>query len=376
MAANSGIEWTDHTHNHWFGCSKVSPGCDHCYAERMMDLRLHKAKWGPGEPRVLTAEDNRHKPYAWHRSHDAFFAIHGRRQRVFCSSLADVFDLDVPLEWFVDLLDTIRKTTHLDWQLLTKRIGNVVKRLRAALDSIKADDERKELRDWLEDWLAYRPPANVWLGITVVNQEEADRDIPKLLATPARIRFLSMEPLLGLVDIEDYLVLEHPHCDGFVQSPRYEHGYCDKCAGHETDPIHTAPLGKVDWVIVGGESGPLARPVLPLWVESLRDQCARKGTQFFFKQWGEWHTRAVRIDSGEAVFRQFSNYTQWVNKAPTWVNGGICLDKHGKQLWIGADFARARDEHAFPVTVMHKVGKDTAGRLLDGRLHEDFPLAA
>src|SRR3546814_7689837 len=185
MSENSKIEWCDHTFHPWEGCQKVGPGCDHCYAEAR-NARFSGGQainWGPGAPRRRTSKANWNKPLAWNRRHAVFFAEHGRRQRVFCSSLADVFDNSVDPQWRRDLFDLIEFTPNLDWLLLTKRIGNVVRMLPT------------------HDWAAR---SNVWMGITVVNQEEADRDIPKLLALKAHRRFLSMEPLLGPVSFEGF----------------------------------------------------------------------------------------------------------------------------------------------------------------------------
>ncbi|WP_143292922.1 DUF5131 family protein, partial [Burkholderia pseudomallei] len=176
MSENSKIEWCDHTFNPWEGCQKVGPGCDHCYAEAR-NARFSggtAVNWGPGAPQRRTSPANWRKPMKWNRD-GAFYAIHGHRQRVFCASLADVFDNTVDPAWRADLFRLIADTPNLDWLLLTKRIGNVA----AMLREIGID----------------RLPDNVWIGATIVNQEEADRDIPKLLAVPARVRFLSMEPL-------------------------------------------------------------------------------------------------------------------------------------------------------------------------------------
>lgn len=249
MSENSKIEWTDHTFNPWEGCQKVGPGCDHCYAETR-NARFAGGtaiNWGPGAPRRRTSPANWRKPLSWNAAHGEFFAQHGRRQRVFCASLADIFDNAVDPRWRAELFDLIDATPNLDWLLLTKRIGNVA----AMLEDVAArqfDLER-----------LHSPAArdNVWLGATIVNQEEADRDIPKLLAMAARVRFLSMEPLLGPVDL-DRVYLDLPHAEW------------------------------IDWVIVGGESGAGARPMHPDWTRSLRDQCAAAGVAFLFKQWGEW----------------------------------------------------------------------------------------
>lgn len=308
MAKNSNIEWTDHTFNPWEGCQKVGPGCDHCYAEAR-NARFaggQAANWGPYAPRRRTSAANWRKPLAWNAAHAEFFSMHGRRQRVFCASLADVFDNAVDPTWRYELATLILATPNLDWLLLTKRIGNA----------------GKMLATMFQDGM----PDNVWIGATVVNQEEADRDIPKLLGMPARIRFLSMEPLLGAVDIRSYLAPSFPNCSGFEQGAHMEAGYCGRCAGHVDDPIHDPMLRDViDWVIVGGESGAHARPLLAEWAQDLRDQCQAVGVPFFFKQWGEWR----------------------------------------KQLK-----ANPSDSTTEPA---QRVGKKVAGRLLDGRQWDETP---
>jgi len=213
---NSAISWTDHTQNFWVGCTKVSPACDHCYAESWAKRGGYPELWSGLRRRTKTWND----PIKWDRQ----AAIAGRRPRVFCSSLADFFDNEVPPEWRAEALDVIRKTTNLRWMLLTKRIGNAAKMLPL-------------------DW----PMPHVGLMATLENQEAFNRDWPKLARLPAAWRGVSMEPLLGAVNI----------------------GYA-------------AP----DWVIVGGESGQGARPLRLEWVRDLRDQCARNLIAFHFKQHG------------------------------------------------------------------------------------------
>lgn len=325
MAENSKIEWTTHTFNPWEGCQKVGPGCDNCYAEAR-DVRFTGGThWGPGAPRRLTSKANWAKPMKWNRESRDNVLRGYPRPRVFCASLADVFDNAVDPQWRADLFDLIRVTPNLDWLLLTKRPGNIAKMLPAG---------------WGDGW------PNIWLGCTVVNQEEADRDIPKLLAVPAAVRFLSIEPLLGPVDLTRWSGIEG---DG-----------------------GTMGFG-LDWVIVGGESGPHARPMHPDWARSLRDQCVAAGVPFLFKQWGEWGPGSYNMATGQAVFRAFPNFQTWVNKASTWVNGGTCMDAKGRICKIGADMMRARDEDAFPVTITHRIGKKLAGRKLDGVEWSQFP---
>ncbi|MCO8402777.1 phage Gp37/Gp68 family protein (plasmid) [Burkholderia cenocepacia] len=392
MAENTRIEWCDHTFNPFFGCTKVSPGCEHCYAEQLMDKRMHRVVWGAHGDRVRTSAANWNKPLRWNAqpfvecgrcgcrgalrrwlgvptrvgmTHctqcpgcGGFDCESPARPRVFCASLGDVFDNAVDPAWREDLFALIAATPSLDWLMLTKRIGNVATMLRQiGVENL---------------------PNNVWLGATIVNQTEADREIPKLLALPARVHFLSMEPLLSQVDIRRWLA---PHCERHPGALEPD-GKCGVCEGrdiwgvtdHELLAHEKAPIRQgLDWVIVGGESGSNARPMHPDWVRSLRDQCAKADVPFFFKQWGEWHTDAFLMSTGEPVFRQFTSFQQWVSKALTWVNGGICLDRHGNALRIGADFMRARDAGDFPVTIMHRVGKHAAGRVLDGVMHHVFP---
>lgn len=268
MAEKTEIAWCDSTFNPWIGCTKVGPGCDNCYAEADFGQRKKRAVWGAGEPRSRTSVANWKNPMQWNKQHWAECPECGwrgnygtpshpvcekcgtaavpARRRVFCSSLADVFDNEVPDAWRMDLFSLIAQTPNLDWLLLTKRIGNVMKMCQ-------------------RDGLMFDQLANVWIGATICNQEEADRDIPKLLSIPAKARFLSMEPLLGPVDLALLGTL-----------PRSQH------------TNYTQVHDMLDWVVVGGESGPNARPMHPDWVRSLRDQCTEAGTPFLFKQWGEW----------------------------------------------------------------------------------------
>ncbi len=349
MGNKTEIAWCDSTHNEWEGCTKVGLGCDHCYAENR-NARFgggEAPNWGPGAPRRLTSVSNRGKPLLWNKRPfyecaacgwrgdkqanvfmacphcDDLNSLKDARRRVFSASLSDWLDNEVPIEWLVGLLDTIRQTPNLDWLLLTKRIGNWVPRLNLAEDFIsKSDKPDRDLQQWIIDWLQGKPPAHVWLGITVVNQTEADRDILKLLDVPARIRFLSMEPLLGLVDL-------------------YRGGFS------LLRPLHAPPKNgprkeRIHWVIAGGESGKNARPMASEWVRSLRDQTTEEGVAFLFKQWGEWLP-------AEEIMPLIAG------KGPDIVG-----------VTTGAP-ARQRCE------LMARVGKDKAGNMLDGRRHLEFP---
>jgi len=332
MSANSKIEWTDHTFNPWIGCTNVSPACDNCYAAAQDKFRrwtLH----GWGGPRRRTSATNWNLPKRWNDQHEAFLAQHGRRQRVFCASLADVFDNQVEPAWRADLFELIEATPHLDWLLLTKRIGNAWKMMADACGVSMAS--------------ARLPLSNVWLGATICDQEEANRDIPKLLAVPARVRFLSIEPMLGPVHLEAAVDLA------------------------DTD-------GTIDWVIVGGESGSQARPMHPEWARSLRDECEAFGTPFLFKQWGEWLP----------ISQQLEEFTQRLyrsnRKARLHENQGALDDCYGRTCTVEQAVIHEDGSVHAPLTPMafrqgtgamltFKAGKKAAGRLLDGGEWNEVP---
>lgn len=328
MAENTAIEWADATVNFWAGCSKVSPACDHCYAERMAG-RLWGVKWGAGEQR-LRFEGAAETARALNRKAERT----GKRLRVFCNSMSDVFDNEVDPAWRLDLFRLIEKTPSLDWLLLSKRIGNARNQSQHAMGMIG---------------IIHKPlPTNVWIGATICNQEEADRDIPKLLAVPATKRFLSIEPMLGPVDIRwafaDAGVIRCPRC-GFCTN-RLTHGPCPNDGGTLVNDVG------VDWVIVGGESGPKARPMHPDWVRSLRDQCNAAGVPFFFKQWGE-HSLAYDRDLVDPDYKRCNEMDQ---RPGRWIN----LDG-------GYGFSGRRVHFA------ERIGKKAAGRLLDGREWSEGP---
>lgn len=224
MGENSKIEWTDHTFNPWVGCERISPACDNCYAESWARRTGQGELWQGTRRRTTPA--NWRKPLRWNADAKA----RGVRARVFCASLADVFDNEVSERWRTDLIALIHETPQLDWLLLTKRVGNV-----SVLTPF---------------WSVTGWPQNVWLGSTVVTQREIERDVPKLLHVPARVRFLSCEPLIERLDLSGAL----------------------------------SRISKIHWVIVGGESGAHARPMDPAWCDEIRQDCAHAGAKFFMKQ--------------------------------------------------------------------------------------------
>lgn len=231
-----------------------------------MDKRYGRVKWGKGNPRSRTAPSNWKKVRSWNNH----AGRNGIRPRVFCASLSDWLDSEVPIEWLVDLLDLVRTTPHLDWLLLTKRPENWYGRIHAALahaEGIKDLDgwegfTETDLGNWLNDWTRTDSegiPTNIWIGTTVENQEYADKRIPELLKIPARVRFLSCEPMVGPVNLTISGGLALAGLDGKTN---------------------------IDWVIVGGESGPGARAMPEQWAGSLRTQCEAAGVAFWMKQMG------------------------------------------------------------------------------------------
>lgn len=262
MAEITGIAWCGHTFNPWIGCTKVSAACDFCYAEELMDHRYHRVKWG-GE-RKRTGASNWHQPIKWNRAAREA----GVRRRVFCASLSDVFDNQVPDEWRADLWKLIAACPDLDWLLLTKRPQNIPKML--------------PTQPGFEMMAGSWPWPNVWLGTTAENQEEANRRIPALLATPAAVRFISAEPLLGPIDLRN-LVIPRRYGSGLLDA------FTLDFKTHHQEVIARPPKshGPLDWVIAGGESGKHARPFNLGWARALKDQCGAAGAAFFMKQLGD-----------------------------------------------------------------------------------------
>ncbi len=375
MSENTKIEWCDHTFNPWEGCQKVGPGCDNCYAETRNARFAGGAaiNWGPGAPRRRTSASNWELPKRWNAQAEAFMNQHGRRQRVFCASLGDWADNAVPIEWLVDMLEMVRLTPNLDWLLLTKRIGIVSQRLQQANAFILGNwpsIDAQPLSQWLTNWLEGDcPPANVWLGTTITSQPEADRDITKLLAVPAAKRFLSMEPLLGPVDLDTI------HNTNFGEGQPYLHPLIGRVSDGHGDSCN-AP--SIDWVIVGGESGPGARPMHPDWSSSLRDQCVAAGVPFLFKQWGEWKP-ICQMEEAEHGGLYKSNVI-----AKPHEDQGNLDDIYGRKcnvpttvLHIDGSTHGITEPMAFgqgtEAMQIFKIGKKAAGRLLDGRIWNEVP---
>lgn len=263
MGDKTRIEWTDATWGPVTGCTKVSSGCDNCYAESIA-TRFAGTKAYPDGFAVTLRPERLDQPLRWKRP-----------RRIFVNSMSDLFHADVPDEYIARVWAVMALAPHHTFQVLTKRHG----RMRSLLSSVRWEDLLIGTGMWPIDHDPAKPPSNVWLGVSVEDQKTADLRIPALLETPAAVRWLSCEPLLGKVDLRG--LMQCFHCKtGHMFGPCGRHGR----------PLPYGVLSKrhIDWVVVGGESGPRARPMHPDWARSLRDQCAAAGVPLVFKQWGEY----------------------------------------------------------------------------------------
>jgi protein gp37 len=359
MSKKTKIEWCDHTFNPVRGCTKVSPGCEHCYAAReAVRFPGMRGIWGNAGTRIAAVPDAWKEPRRWDRR-----SVESWRPRVFCASLADVFedwkgDLRFPAEFSPQGWVTARW----DGSQMVRELDDAAEReglARATMDNLRTElfrliEETPGL-DWL--LLTKRPqnvmrmvpefwrgcfPANVWMGTTVEDQARADERIPELLRIPARVRFLSCEPLLGPVDLNSNLggtrwMGGQRGCTGMHRGKGAPD--CPRELHHHHD--ERCKRG-IEWVICGGESGPHARPMHPEWARSLRDQCYGNSVPFFFKQWGEWVSQSAgdqSIPLGDA-------------------KQGITLRHSGGGVRDG----------------MFRIGKKASGRVLDGREWSEFPI--
>ncbi|PHQ58830.1 MAG: hypothetical protein COC10_13790 [Sphingobium sp.] len=378
MADGTKIEWTDATVNAINGCTVLSPGCTNCYAMRLDGTRLKNhptrkgltqdSKAGP----VWTGEVRLNKlalvqPLGWRKPRRIFWNAHG-----------DMFHPAVP-KWWIDWCFAVMAMTpqHIH-QVLTKRAD----RMRVYLSDPETPERIGSKQAEIDpsatcydrlDLDAFWPLPNVWLGVSVEDQTRADERIPDLLATPSAVRWLSCEPLLGRVEIGKWMPGSYEcaeecgwrsssapedevchHC-GWIGTNAGE--FCNKCGhqdfGHvcprcEANAVHQHPdTPNLDWVVVGGESGPGSRPMQDSWARSLRDQCTDAGVPFFFKQWGEY--APYNMEPGVA---------------------GFWLDPDGHVYQSPTHWPPAEDE---PRTYMIRWGKKRAGRLLDGVQHDGMP---
>lgn len=268
MGENTKIEWATHSWNPWVGCTKVSPGCDHCYAEGWAK-RSGMVKWGPHAERRRTTDENWRKPLIWARKarealedfETGMLTLRPARPRVFCASLADVFDNQVPPKWRHDLFRLIWATPELDWLLLTKRPENIARMIDDAL--------RPLIGTVFGPWYGKGWP-NVWLGFTAEDQAHFDRRWPIIRDIPAAVRFCSYEPAIGMLRLP------------------------------------TDVRGQLHWLICGGESGPGHREMHPGWEWSVRDDCGELGISYFFKQM----SGKKPVPEGFPVLQQFPQATK------------------------------------------------------------------
>lgn len=327
MSDGTKIEWTDATWNPITGCSVVSAGCKHCYAMKLAGTRLQHhpsragltvdTKAGPvwtGEVRFN--EQWIDQPLRWKRPRMVFVCAH-----------ADLFHESVPDEWIDKVFAVMALAPQHTFQVLTKRAKRMLEYLsssdlvgRVIHEAFRMDCEGGA---WMNadhsiGGYSIMPLQNVWLGVSVEDQSAADERIPLLLDTPAAVRWISAEPLLGPIDLNRILV-------------NRERGFHASALHEQHDDCYYQSNAQLDWVVVGGESGPKARPMYPNWARSLRDQCAAAGVPFLFKQWGEWGPNWYNDDSGQKI-----EGSEW----------------------------------------MDRMGKKSAGRLLDGMHHDGYPKGA
>lgn len=349
MGDKTGIEWTDATWNPIRGCSRVSEGCRNCYAETVAnrfkgDGQPYEgliAKGGQWNGTIKFVPEMLDQPLRWRRP-----------RRIFVNSMSDLFHENVPDEVIDEVFGVMSMARQHTFQVLTKR----PERMRDYLlrwkpspptdgyitrDGVPHGDNGKAPVFHLNRW----PLPNVWLGVSVEDQKAADERIPVLLQTPAAVRWISAEPLLGPVNPFKSC------CDWHGKTTAAERAHI--------------PLGRrlLDWVVVGGESGPHARPMHPAWARSLRDQCSAAGVPFLFKQWGEWSPE----DPGE-----IGPYRDTAGVLPDGSN--LKYSEGYVAPFDTMDRLRAagsvRLDGRF---LMHSVGKKRAGRLLDGKLHDGYP---
>jgi len=344
------IEWAEESWNPVTGCTPVSEGCENCYAARMAKRLAGRAGYPADDPFKVTLHPERlEQPLKWRKP-----------RRIFVCSMGDLFHPDVPF-WFVcQVMAIVAACPQHQFLFLTKRAVAMHDYFTASLPlEFELPEAAKELGvlDKIPGKKTPWPPKNIWLGVTAENQARADERIPVLLSIPAAVHFVSIEPCLGPVNIEKPIgaignrtnfVLEQavgqprilaacPECEGtryFQTDPHIE--YCSACGGTGWG---------LDWIILGGESGPGARPVHPDWVRSVRDQCQAAGVPFFFKQWGEWIADEMELP-GEGPRSRPEPY-RW--------------------------FPPQKEKGESIGTCCYRVGKKEAGRELDGRTWEQYP---
>jgi protein gp37 len=387
MADKTHIEWTDATWNPISGCSRVSEGCRNCYAEALAARFNKPGLWGEGLATMVRTPDGKAAP-RWTgevRLNEAALdrPLRWRKpRRIFVNSTSDLFHGLVPDKWIDKIFAVMALCPQHTFQVLTKRPERmreyIVGRRPAPLSPLEGEMSGRtegghataSCHHPAMDYAAlmaatgkWRTPAldlcqwplpNVWLGTSVEDQETADTRIPQLLATPSAVRFLSAEPLLGPVDLTDLTIRVSPG-----EEPSGLAGV-DGLTGVHWDSVDTItgiygnPDPRIDWVIVGGESGPGARPMDPDWARKIRDQCAEAGVAFFFKQWGEW-TPGENCD-----------HIQTRSETVAW-------RRNGEWSFCSLTPFASQQMHRDDEPDLFRVGKRRAGRMLDGITHDAMP---
>lgn len=304
------IEWADVTWNPIIGCSKCSPGCDNCYAERMAERLAAMGTRGYAD---VVEDGGWNGKVRYIATKEPFAKL--KPSRIFVGSMGDIFHESLHPTHLVYLFKVFARNPHHTFMLLTKR---------------DPSGKMNVVSECLKGYRIDAPLPNVWLGVTVENQEQADKRIPWLLSIPAAKRFVSVEPMLGPVVLPD--MCDHGACNDWGNKG-CDHSFC------ESRQLH--------WVICGGENGPGARPVHPDWVLGLRDRCKKHSVPFFFKGWGEW---------GVGEMPWYAHDVKPLKKNERWMN-----------LEGGHGF------HGDSVYRMQRVGKHRSGRLLDGVEYSEFP---
>lgn len=330
------IEWTDETWNPVTGCSKVSQGCKHCYALREWPRLSANSKtvyFGRAFTDVRFHPERLDQPLRWTKP-----------RMIFVNSMSDLFHEDVPDEFIDRVFAVMALAKRHTFQVLTKRPERMLQYMQRLGRSAKILDTAARTLGYTFEfngqYLVSWPLANIWLGVSIEDQAAAHERIPLLLQTPAAVRWISAEPLLGLIDLREVVMPDGDSLGTYLHNDGEQAG--------------------IDWVVVGGESGPNARPMHLDWARSLRDQCLAAGVPYLFKQWGEWAPRRPgRVSDG----LDGSTMLPAIN---LWPCGYVAHD--------GDEFmARPSSTDGVVCQVMWRVGKKAAGRLLDGALHDDYP---
>jgi protein gp37 len=354
----SKIEWTDETWNPVTGCSPVSPGCVNCYAERMSTRLAGRCGYPADRPFAVTLHPEKlEEPLRWKKP-----------RMVFPCSMSDLFHKSISDDYRTQIFAVMALSPRHTYQVLTKRAEEMLAfmtwlaeepadTLSDAAGDLFGEEAHCWVANWLNGWsrpegivddnpcngtVPRWPLPNVWVGATICNQEEADRNVPLLLQTPAAVRFVSVEPMLGDIDLDGKLPIWR--CQACGEAPAISEGW--RWNGNNWQHHHGYPVGHIDadyfpgidWVICGGETGAGARPVHPGWVRGLRDQCVSAGVPFFFKSWGDWAPEDQYTGPVETIAVPLKNF-------------------------------RLVEGFAF-----HRVGKKAAGRKLDGRVWDQLPL--